>query len=262
MNKKRLNKSELKLIGTLIKKNYSLNEISKILGRSKTTIYYHFRKIKGRYVKPVTLISGDEELIGEFIGLFAGDGSFYKMPNYKYNIRLHFNSTEANYVDNLIRNVLIKLFGKKPMMFKQENRINLCYYSKNIYEFVKDYLCWDLNEPKTYSVRLKKEDYSSAFMVGFIRGSLDSDGYLSSKKVSFATVSPGLKESIIRCLDSLDLSYSVRLYKEKRENRRDIYHVNILRKDFNKFYQIIKPRNIKGLNAPAGIRISERPVQF
>ncbi len=240
---KRLTRQEINEINKLIEKGFSLNKIRDATGKSKTTVYYHFRRFKGPTVKPITLKSHDEELIGEFMGLFAGDGCLYKTKNYIYRAYLYFNIIEKAFVDELISEVLIKLFGKKPMVFRKENRLNLCYYSKNIHEFVKEYLIWDKSSRKTYSVRLAKEKHTFEFMVGFLRGSVDSDGYFSKNRISFATVSEGLMKNISNYLSELNILHSVRLYKEKRENRKDIYHITISKKDHKRFVSLINPRN-------------------
>lgn len=237
-----------------------MKQIADTLSKSKTTIYYYFRKIKGRTVETVVPNCENEEILGEFIGLFAGDGCTYLTKDYKYRTYLYFNITEKEYVENLIDNVLLKLFKKKPMIFIQENRLNLCYYSKAIYELVHHHLNWNKKTRKTYSVRLRDGEYSSEFIIGFIRGSLDSDGHFSKKRINFASVSRGLIENISSSLARIDIPNSVTEYAEKRANRRNIYHINVPRKQHSRFINIVSPRNkvkYEGLNAPAGIRISE-----
>jgi len=243
MIKKRLNQNEIEYIKSLIKSGSSLSKISKLTNRSKTTLYHHFRKIKGRTINPIQVNHNNKEIIGEFIGLFAGDGCFYKTKDYHYRVYLYFNVTEINYVKDLIKNVLLSIFDKRPMIFKPENRINLCYYSKNIYRLIKDYLEWNKNTRKTYSVRLKHRNHPKEFFIGFIRGSLDSDGYFSQNKINFSTVSPGLMEDISYSLDKLKIKHSVKLYKEKRKNRKDIYYINISKREHNKFINLVQPRN-------------------
>ena len=256
--KEKLTEQELSLIKMMTRSGESLNRISTRLKKSKTTVYYHFRKIRGRTVNPITVQSNNQKQIGEFMGLFAGDGSFDKTSDYKYRIRLHFNITEGDFIKSLINNCLLPLFANPPMVFDEKNKFTLCYYSKNIYALIISYLTWSRKMPKTYSVHLKKSSYCKDFMTGFIRGSLDSDGYLSSKSISFATVSPGLRDNICLFLDKLGYSYSSLVYKDKRPNRVDIFHVNIHKSNFKRFLMNIEPRNKRGLNAPAGIRISER----
>ena len=147
---KRLNNVERTKLNDLILEGKSLNRISKEMLLSKSTIYYYFRRIKGRTINPIIIYTKNEALIGEFIGLFAGDGYTYKSSNYDHRVYLCFNIADKAYVNKLILNVLEKLFNKKPMIFIQENRLNICYDSKPITEFIGQYLTWNKNFRKVY----------------------------------------------------------------------------------------------------------------
>ncbi len=250
MTYQRLSSKENGKIRRLISEGKSLSSISKVLAKPKTTIYHHFLKLKGKTTFPTTIISNNQELIEEFIGSFAGDGYACKFNDYKYRTYIAFNSIDENYVHDFIENVLTKIFSKKPMLFRRKSCILLCYYSKNIHSLLYKYLVWDIGSKKTYSVALRGRDYTGSFLTGFLRGSVDSDGHISDKKISFATVSPGLKESITYALEKLHIKHSVHLYKEKRLNRKDIYHIFVSREDHQKFLQCIKPRNKKGVRRP------------
>jgi hypothetical protein len=245
MSYQRLTLNEIKRIEAGVRKGYSLRVISGLIRKSKSTVYYHFRRIKGKCIKPVKVQDTNPELIGEFIGLFAGDGCVYKTYNYAYRTYIYLNKNEETYAKELVDKVLIKIFGRKPTVFYQKNRIDLCYYSKSIHDLIRNYLVWGHNDRKTYSVRLRSRKLGRRFVVGFLRGCLDSDGYLSEKKISYATVSPGLMRDISAYLNILKIEHSVDLYIEKRLNRRDIYHIDIRKKEFERFMIIIKPRNIK-----------------
>lgn len=235
----KLNEKQILKIIQLTKEGESLNSITNKIGRSKTMVYYHFRKIRGKTSNPICVLNRDDELLGEFMGLFAGDGCVNVTKDYRYRIFLYFNITEKKYVENLVDNVLIKLFGKKPRAYRDDNRLNLCYYSKAIKELIDVYLTWDKDYRKTYSVMLKENNHSREFAIGFLRGSLDSDGHLSYKKIQFASVSTGLIRNISNFLDYLEISHKVYLYIEKRQNRKNIYHINIPKSHHNKFIEII-----------------------
>ena len=227
----------------LINEGYSINKISKILHVNKSTIYYHYKKIKGKLKKEVT-IRRDDSLIGEFIGLFAGDGCFYKTKNYCYRIYLFFNIKESEYVKNLI-NILFNLFNKKPYIFKRENRLIILYTSKEIYNLIKEYLIWDKHKRKTHTVSLINKKYSKKFKISFLRGCVDSDGYISSKKINFATSSLRLAKNIKNFLSDLDINFYYSIYKEKRPNRVDMHHIDIRVSERSRFFNIIHPRNLK-----------------
>ena len=63
-----------------IKKNNSINKISKELFLAKSTIYYYYRKIKGRKYKKLGIVTKYSKKEGEIVGIFAGDGSQYFEP--------------------------------------------------------------------------------------------------------------------------------------------------------------------------------------
>ncbi len=260
MLKIRLTNKELNIIMSLIAEGKSLNNIVSLTGKSKTTIYYHFKKIKGRTVKPVCICSKNEESIGEFLGVFAGDGGFYKTPNGNYKIYLTFNIKEDKYVADLIKELLLPLFDKKPMRFIRENRIILVYYSKNIYDFITQYLIWQQNTRKTHTIQLKCQKHTNSFIIGFLRGSLDSDGYFSDKKILFATSSEGLAKDILFFLDKLKIVYHHSFYVEKRKNRVGMHHINIRQNERNKFLFLINPRERKNIKKYASAETVDQKV--
>lgn len=240
----RLSAEDKNEIEALVKNNHSLNNIAIILGKSKTTIYYHYVKIKGKTVEKLKIISGNEELIGEFIGLFAGDGCLDKTPDYKYRIYLFFNIKEKKVVEKILKNNLLKIFSKKPMIFYSKNKIIICFYSKAMNNLIKHYLTWDYNFRKSHTVQLSTLDHPVKFMIGFLRGSIDSDGHISKNKIVFSSVSTYLIKDIAYFLENIDIKYSIYTYREKRENRKDMHHVYIKKSDFQKFKKIVKPRKV------------------
>lgn len=251
----RFSRNELAKVTRLIKKGLSLNKISSISGRSKTSIYYHFRKIKGKIVQPVAVNYSNDELIGEFMGLFAGDGCINVTRDFKYRVFLCFNyKTEQQLAYNTIQNLLIPLFGKKPMIFtRKTSNFNLCYYSKNICQFIKEYLTWNESSRKTYTVSLRTRKHSDKFAIGFLRGSIDSDGHISKHNISFASVSKQLIEDISSFLSRFSIKHNIRTYKEKRANRKDIQHITVSWTDHDRFLNLVEPRKLKA-HAPTGIR--------
>jgi len=240
----RLALNEKEIIKQMAKEGCSINTISKILNRNKTTIYYHFRIERGRTNTPVVPDESSQELVGEFIGLFAGDGYFRKTKEYKYRVQLCFAKNDKAYIEDLKKNVLKKLFEKEPCEYAQHNRLNLYYYSKNIYSLIKKHLTWNASTRKTYTVQLKNKNNGLSFLIGFIRGCLDSDGHYSKNKICFATVSQELGRDISASLNSLKIGHKCRTYTDRRKNRRPIEHITIARESRERFIRIIKPRNL------------------
>jgi hypothetical protein len=252
MIKKRLNEKEKQYIRKLIKSGSSLKTISKLMKKNKTTIYYYFRKIKGKTINPISVNSSNTELFGEFLGVVAGDGCLNKTKEYHYRIYLYFNSTESKYVNELIKKVLYILFSKYPLRFRRKpsGMFILYYCSKEMYSLIKKYLSWNFEGRKSHSVHLKTRNHNKKFKIGFLRGLIDSDGYLSEKKINFSTSSPYLAKDIRHFLKELGLEYYYNIYKEKRENRVNMHYIDIKKKDRTKFLRIINPRERKNMRRP------------
>ena len=238
-------------VALLIMNNISLRQIVKVTGVNKSSIYRHFPNVKKNKFNPITICSHDEELIGEFIGVFAGDGCF-DMDNGRYRIQLFFNIKENVYADALNNVVLRTLFARFASKRVYLNKIILAYYSKNIYLLIKNYLDWNDTGRKTHSVHLKNRNYSKEFKIGFLRGSLDSDGYFSDKSIMFASSSKQLIENIMFFLKDLNIPFHYNEYVEKRLNRVNMHHVNIRKPNRDMFLKIIKPREQKNLKVRRG----------
>tara|TARA_Y100000310_G_scaffold126368_1_gene125234 strand:- start:154 stop:897 length:744 start_codon:yes stop_codon:yes gene_type:complete len=229
----------------LIKQDKSINYISKKLELGKSTIYYHYKKIKGKKFKEVN-INGTDDMIGEFIGLFAGDGCFYKAKNYLYRSYLIFNIKEKEFVLET-KEILTKLFDKPPSLYRSLNTLILLYRSKVIHDFIKSYLDWSPIKRKAHTIHLISQDHSKAFKIGFLRGNVDSDGHISHKVINFASSSPCLINDIRKFLTELDIEHGYYMYVEKRKNRVNMHHVRIKWYHRDKFMSIIKPRELKNL---------------
>ncbi|PIN88430.1 hypothetical protein COU61_04910, partial [Candidatus Pacearchaeota archaeon CG10_big_fil_rev_8_21_14_0_10_35_13] len=100
---RKLSEKSVNEIKLFIKKNRSLNEISRIMKMNKSTIYKYYREVKGKTMRRINMPK-EESFIGEFIGLFAGDGNFYyDKKTGHYRIRFFFNIKEKKFVDELSR---------------------------------------------------------------------------------------------------------------------------------------------------------------
>lgn len=248
MNKKSL-KDE---IIELIKKDYSIPKISKKLNISRSTIYYHYKKIKGKKYIQIT-IPKDDSILGEFLGIFSGDGSFYydkKYWHYTMTIKLHAidDRIYSEYVTRLIE----KNFNKKVRTYQKENALTLAFYSKDIFNIINKYL--NIYPRKTYDIYIKDslDKLSNEFLLSFTRGLIDTDGH--SKKDG----------RIVLCLASKKMVYQVSSILNKFDIKNKIYIRNgkvlhyemiVPRKEVIKYLRLIGFSNKrKEINALAEIR--------
>jgi len=137
----KLNLKQLNKIRDLTEEGMSLNQISNNVNVSKTTVYYHFKKIRGlTNIKPKFNFN-DDTLLGEVVGIFTGDGSFYFEPKgYHYQIRVHFGIKNIKYL-NKVKKLFDFSFGKSFSTKKDgDNKLILETHSKDISHFFFEYL--------------------------------------------------------------------------------------------------------------------------
>jgi hypothetical protein len=174
----RLNPKIKNKIISLVLKGKSLNYINNLTSVGKTTIYYYMRKLKGRKITLVKIDKRDNERIGEFMGLFAGDGNFYfDKKTYRWRLRITFNEKDSNLVE-YYRNSITKLTSKKPHTYSASSVKILALDSKVLTLFILKYLTWFDKKTKNVTLRNKVLLKDEMFRRGFLRGLVDSDGYV------------------------------------------------------------------------------------
>lgn len=228
-----------------LKQNKSLNQISKELNLNKTTVYYWYKNLgKSKVIKINVKNIGNNELTGEFMGIFAGDGDYYLSKAYHHNITLSFDSRDRKYI-NHVKLLMLELFSKNPYVFtrKDQNEAIVRMRSKDIYLLIKSYLTW--NGRKSHSIRLKNDVkmHSKKFLKGFVRGLFDTDGFIDRNvpRVVFGTVSKLLSSNVEEILSLLKINYTKNTIIDKRTNRKPLNLIEISRKNMNEFFSTVKP---------------------
>jgi hypothetical protein len=102
-------------------------------------------------------------------------------------------------------------------------------------------------ENKTETISLRSLNHSQKFLIGFLRGFLDSDGYADKnyKRVSMFCISRNMMRQIYQISKSFGFKPSVYVRKDKRQKRKDLHFVILTKEDAKKFINFIKPRNSK-----------------
>ncbi len=236
----------------LILKGESINKISKELGIGKSTIYYTYKKLKGkRYILPSfdRTASGIE---GEIVGIFAGDGSQYlhkKTGHYEVNVHFGIKSKEYSlYVQKLYESFFNHSFRLREE--KNGRILRLKIESKIVYHYFKNYLDY-IPSVKHSTVKLKTLDLPIPFKIGFLKGLIDTDGSVLYKKdrkkirVDFSTTSKELASHVCRLLEELGVSYGLTLRDKSLKNEKNVHLIYILTRDTDKFLNIVKPFKLK-----------------
>lgn len=233
---------------SLIRQGVSLNKISKLTGLGKSTLYFHYKKIKGKKYSPIHINFVNKRDLGEFLGIFSGDGSFYKNNTYHYLIRVYTGYYEKQYADYL-KKIFLNWFGKKPNIYisyfkGKKSSISTCYSSKELYLLIRTYLSWE--GKKTYSVRLKKLDLNDReFNLGFIKGLIDTDGsfYAPKRRLSFSSVSKNLVSQVFSLIEFI-LKEPPNLNVTRKKGYHDLYTLTLHGEKAKKLINLIKPSNI------------------
>jgi intein/homing endonuclease len=228
-----------------IKQGRSLNKISNEFGLNKTTVFYWYRKLgKSNAVKVKIQQNYDDELVGEFIGIFAGDGCYYVDKKYHHSVMVLINAKDKLYTAH-VKSLISELFSKEPYVFirKKGNVAMIRIDSKDIYLFIKSYLEW--TGKKSHSVGLKKspKDYTNDFLRGFVRGLFDTDGFIDRTvpRAVFGTVSKHLAKNMEEVLSLLGINYTKNVVIDKRGNRKPLIMIEIFRSQTNRLLKLINP---------------------
>lgn len=148
------------------------------------------------------------------IGIITGDGYLYhdKWRHYKTNIYLNPNTDKdiAEYIT-----VLLKKIGLNPYVMYHHGCLIIRINSKLFFNFIK--------EESINIQNNKSEDY----IIGFISGFIDSDGYVSNGEIVVSNV----KREIIDIIDEFcsELQINTKLWKQKTSLNDKIFSIWRLR---------------------------------
>src|SRR3989344_8397158 len=118
-----------------IERGTSINKISNSLNLAKSTIYYYYKKIKGKKYQEPKFKIGFTEKDGEIVGIFVGDGSQCLNKNYSYATNIHFGIKNIDYA-KYVKNLFESFFSKEFNLLKNgETTIKLSMKSKSIFNY-------------------------------------------------------------------------------------------------------------------------------
>ncbi|HIH10538.1 MAG TPA: hypothetical protein HA254_07795 [Candidatus Diapherotrites archaeon] len=252
---KRLSESELVLVEDLIWKNVSLAQISKVTGRQKSTLYHHYKRIRGKRFHEPEFEVNCPEVEGEIAGVFAGDGSqYYNRCNWHYEVNVHFGRLDyAYYVKELFEGYFHKEFrlGKQsPTVYRLRTQ------SRKIFAYFHTYLDYD-PAVKHSTVKLKDMKLSRGFKIGFLRGLVDTDGTVCRCKdkrirIAFFTTSKALAQQTKLLLEEFGFEAFVSV--REKDGLKDCFSTYLFNGSVKPFLRLIMPfreRKLRALSVEA-----------
>ena len=198
--------------------------------------------------------TSSQEKIGEFVGVFAGDGNYTVDRRYHHQIRIFLTARDSLYIQH-VADLFTFICNKKPSIYyrKSENVAVIRIISVELYNFITKYLKWNKRKTETVHLRKPLNGYKKSFLIGFLRGLIDTDGYIDKRgTVKFSTISNNLSKNVELSLRKLKINYRKYIQTDKRKNRKPITRI-VVWKDFEKLIKIIKPEHFnylynKGVN--------------
>lgn len=256
----------------MIHEGVSLSKISEATGLYKSTLYYHYKKLKGKKYKEPQYEVTFSEVEGEIVGIFTGDGSqHYEKSNWNYQTNIHFGS-DIDYVDH-VKRLFEKFFNKKwglnkeiPKNKNYKVKYRLRTADKKIFYFFHIYLEY-ISQHKHDTVYLRNLFFPKPFLFGFIRGLIDTDGCIrfdrGKPNVLYTTTSEKLAAQLVFFLKKLDFIATVNRYTSLKRNIKPVYIVRVSRKSVDSLLNQIKPfKAIKlGLVVEPGKTTPSHPLQ-
>lgn len=167
-------------------------------------------------------------LIGLYTGIWAGDGTQFIDGGFRIKICC---DSRNNELIAFIQNLLLKLFGKKSSVVREErNRALIRFNSKFIYHFVHNFIKHGRN--KTHTVHLKSplKEYSDSFLEGFLLGLMLSDGYLK-EKFYFNNTSKKLANNVRSIFRKFGLRPKIFVNNRERYGWKNLYSVYLTKSE-------------------------------
>lgn len=196
------------------------------------------------------------EIEGEIVGIFTGDGGLYFWnKNYSYDVSIYFGKKNIDYAFYVME--LFERYFKKKFKFKKVHASTIKLYtkSKEIHCFFHHYLDFE-DSSKCDTVKLKEISSNKKFLVGFLRGLLDTDGCIHVRKdngslrITYCTTSEELSKQIKTILSGFKIKSSISLnIRNRGRNEKPTYYVSIWKRDVDTFLKLVDPYKLKKFRA-------------
>lgn len=196
--------------------------------------------------------------LAEFIGIHFGDGCMH-ISNFTYRIYYSFNVRDKEYVF-YVKNLFYSLFNANMKLEERisRNTISLYLHSKTLCTFFNTVLKIPFGPKKELSI----PDYirsNEEYLRNFLRGLFDTDGCITVQRmgkysyrlIKICTTIESFAKEIKQSFNILGIDSYI-CWKTWKNNA--AYDVTIRKRDsFNRFIELINPKNNKGKNGDAGI---------
>ena len=250
----RLSKDQIKLLKTLSNKGLSLRKIQKRTKIPLSTIQYRLNKNKGLKREKQIKIPSSDFIKGELVGSFAGDGNYYydktgrcSKHRIRYSLSYQKDREYANHLVSILKSMGLNVHNYIKMYKGNPSELELRVHSINFIKFIKEYIVWEGR--KSYSVQLKENiKCNKNFLLGFVRGVMDTDGYVESHGIACEVTSKNLISNLKDILSSIKINPKITI--RKRKGKKNLHRIRISKKYLKIYKKCIgfsNPRKMKKL---------------
>lgn len=229
-----------------LKNNYfggDLKEIAKKLNRTKKSVIERAKLLKIKRNHELVRLNSRKYTTNEdffktwsddmayILGLIWTDGC---MLDKNYTITITQHKKDKYILDNIL-----KIMGSNNKPYRNENTYNIGIYNKIIYEDLKKLGL----EPRKSKTAYMPGGLPDDFIGSFIRGTVDGDGSINSKRnrMKISTASKNFADGLCGLLDKVGIKY--KLYNEPyiwNNTKTDFYNIRILKKsELKKLYHLM-----------------------
>lgn len=233
-------------------KGVSRKQVMRDLHLSKNTVI-KYAGTRRPPLPPPRIDLAPTEICGEVVGIFAGDGSqFYEPKAGHYETNVHFGELHegyAQYVKRLYDSFFCKNFRLRKEMPKG---LRLRTHSKAIFDFFGNFISY-VPSHKHDTVKIREENVTDEFKIGFLRGMIDTDGtiwYSLNKqrvRIVYYTTSKELALQISTYVSELNIEHRIYPYQHKNPKFKLIYRISLWQSGAYRFINKVKPFKAKSL---------------
>ena len=231
----------------------SIRQIRDIMNISLSLVYYHVKELIPKQSRKLNLNGISESQIGELMGAFAGDGSFYislhkGIRHYKTRYTLCTKTEEERvYIGHLQE--LLRRLNLNPYILNREKEgcLDIGLNSKGYFNLITKFLVWEGKKALSVRLRLDFNAYSKEFLTSFARGLMDTDGWVSNSNVSCGSISKNLIADVAKIFTKFDIIYT-RSKRNAKNNQKELYLIRVRKQSLQKYLEIIGFSNPRKLN--------------
>jgi hypothetical protein len=179
--------------------------------------------------------------LGEFVGAFSGDGNYcFNKKTGHHRIRIYLHKYDDREYAVFLKNLIKNLFNKDACIYSRENCSIVSMSSRKIYDILKIIIFFGNYKSLDFSLNGQLKDYENFFLRGFVRGLMDTDGYVSTNgNICIGLISKSAINQLSKILEKEKIIFSKSKRAVKGKMKHPLHILSLSRKSTEKYLEII-----------------------